>query len=40
MSLSTLGASLLGNILTCKGTIGARERAVRVGDYFKCCLNF
>ena len=36
MSLSILGASLLGNILTCKGTIGACERTVRVGEYFKC----
>ena len=34
--LGTLGASLLGNILTGKGTIRAGERTVIAGEYFGC----
>ena len=34
MSLGTLGASLLGNLLTGKGTIRTDEGAVRTGQYF------
>ena len=32
MLLGTLGASLLGNLLICKGSIGAGEGTVRVGQ--------
>ena len=34
MLLGTLGASLLGNILTGKGTIRTNEGAIRVGQDF------
>ena len=34
MSLGTLGASLLGNLLTGKGTIRTGEGAVRADHYF------
>ena len=34
MLLGTLGASLLGNLLTSKGTIGAGEGTVRIGHDF------
>ena len=34
MLLGTLGASLLGNILTGKGTIRAGESTIRVGQDF------
>ena len=34
MFLGTLGASLLGNLLTGKGTIRAREGTIRAGENF------
>ena len=34
MLLGTLGASLLGNLLTSKGTIRAGEATVRIGHDF------
>ena len=34
MLLGTLGASLLGNLLTGKGRIGAAEGIIRAGQYF------
>ena len=34
MLLGTLGASLLGNLLTGKGTIRAGEGIIRAGQYF------
>ena len=34
MLLDTLGASLLGNLLTSKVTIRAGERTIRVGKHF------
>ena len=34
----TLGASLLGNLLTGKGTIRAGKRTIRAGQDFKCSL--
>ena len=34
MLLGTLGASLLGNLLTCKGTIRADEGPIRSGQNF------
>ena len=34
MLLGTLGASLLGNLLTSKGTIRAGEGTVRIGHDF------
>ena len=34
MSLGTLSASLLGNLLTGKGTIRAGESTARTGQYF------
>ena len=36
--LGTLGASLLGNLLTGKGTIRAGKRTIRAGQDFKCSL--
>ena len=36
MLLSTLGASLLGNLLTCKSTNWAGEGTVRAGKDFWC----
>ena len=36
--LGTLGASLLGNLLTRKGTIRAGKRTIRAGQDFKCSL--
>ena len=38
MLLRTLGASLLGNLLTGKGTIRAGEDTVRAGQDFQCHL--
>ena len=47
MSLDTLGASLLGNLIKGKDTIRAGEGMIRVGkgtiragQDFKCCLMF
>ena len=34
MLLVTLGASLLENLVTSKGTIGACEGTIRAGEYF------
>ena len=34
MLLGTLGASLLENLLTCKGIIRAGERTIRAGENF------
>ena len=34
MLLVTLGASLLGNLLTCKGVMRAGQRTIRVGQDF------
>ena len=36
MLLGTLGASLLGNLLTGKGTIRAGEGTIRAGKTFQC----
>ena len=36
--LGTLGASLLGNLLTGKGTIRTGKRTIRAGQDFKCSL--
>ena len=36
--LSMVGASLLGNPLTSKGTIRAGEGPIRAGQDFQCCL--
>ena len=36
--LGTLGASLLGNLLTGKGTIRAGKRTIWAGQDFKCSL--
>ena len=36
--LNTLGASLLGNLLTCKVKIRAGESSFRAGQNFKRCL--
>ena len=38
MLLDTLGGSLLGNLLTVKGTNRAGEGTVRAGQDFQCCL--
>ena len=38
MLLGTLGATLLGNLLTVKGTIRAGEGTVRAGQDFQCRL--
>ena len=38
MLLGALGASLLGNLLTGKGTISAGEGAIRASQNFQCCL--
>ena len=38
MLLGALGASLLGNLLTGKGTISASEGAIRASQNFQCCL--
>ena len=35
MLLGTLGSSLLGNLLTGKGTVRAREETVRAGEGIK-----
>ena len=40
MLLSTFGATLLGSLLTCKGTIWVGEKTVRAEKYFQCCLTF
>ena len=40
MLLGTLGASLLGNILTGKGTIKAVERTIRAGQDFNATSSF
>ena len=40
MSLGTLGASFLGNLLTGKGTIRAREGTIGVGQDSYCCLIY
>ena len=40
MLLGTLGASLLGNLLTVKGTIRAGEGTVEKGQDFKCGITF
>ena len=34
MSLSTLGASILGNLLTGKGTVRAGEGTIKTGQNF------
>ena len=39
MLLGTLGASLLGNLLTGKGKIRAGEGIVRADQYFSCRLT-
>ena len=36
--LSTLDASLLGNLLEGKGTIRAGEGTIRAGQSFECCF--
>ena len=36
--LGTLGASLLGNLLTGKGTIKASEGTITAGQDFQCCF--
>ena len=36
--LSTLGASLLGNLLEGKGTIIAGEGTITAGQSFECCF--
>ena len=38
MLLGTLGASLLGNLLTGEGTIRAGEDTIRASQNFLCCL--
>ena len=38
MLLGTLGASLIGNLLTGKDTITAGEGMIRTGQDFSCCL--
>ena len=38
MLLGILGASLLGNLLTGKGTTTAAEGTIRAGEDFWCCL--
>ena len=38
--LSTLGASILGNLLTGKGTVRAGEGTIRTGQNFSCRLIF
>ena len=38
MLLGTLSASLLGNLLTGKGTIAAGEGTIRAGQNLQCCL--
>ena len=38
MLLGRLGASLLGNLLKCKGTIIAGEGTIKAGEDFQCCL--
>ena len=40
MLLSTLGASILGNLLTGKGTARAGEGTIRTGQNFSCRLIF
>ena len=40
MLLGTLGASLLGNLLTGKGTVRAGEGIVTAGQDFQCHLIF
>ena len=36
MLLGTLGASLLGNLLTGKGTVTVSKRTIRAGEKFGC----
>ena len=38
--LATLGASLLGNILTGKGTVRVGEGTIRAGENIYCCPIF
>ena len=38
--LGTLGASLLGNLLTGKGTVRVGEGTIRAGENFVCCPIF
>ena len=40
MLLATLGASLLGNLLTGKGTIRAGEETIREGQVFNAASSF
>ena len=40
MLLATLGASLLGNLLTGKGTIRAGEETIRAGQVFNAASSF
>ena len=40
MLLATLGASLLGNLLTGKGTIRAGQETIRAGQVFNAASSF
>ena len=39
MSVGTLGASFLGNLLLGKGTTITGEGTIRAGQDFECCFN-